>query len=130
MKYLPKIYAQSLVLALGESDYASRDKIFDNFINILKDNRDVLHFSEIEKEISKIITQKNNPKSLTCVLAHEIDLSDETIVQLKKLISNNSNPSFSFNKDIIGGIIVKYDDNLIDASVKHQLLKLRDNLTS
>ena len=60
------------------------------------------------------------------------DFSEEQIMDLKNKLENYTKKkvrmSFSHDDNIIGGFIVRFDDTVIDASIKHQLNLLKKKL--
>lgn len=47
--------------------------------------------------------------------------------QLEKTVNKKVRISFSVNKDLIGGFVIRMNDTVFDASVKHQLELLKEN---
>lgn len=55
-------------------------------------------------------------------------ITEATVEKIKKIFGKNSEISQITNKDMLGGIKIKVDDTVYDASLKTQLHKLKQSL--
>lgn len=135
MKYNPKHYAMSLYEALIGKDEISIKKTLDNFVGILKKNKDLSLVGKIFKEFEKYSFEKQG------ILSGEIFFARQTEKDIKTMIKNKLigrqiggkkikeiNFKEQINKDLIGGFKLKLGEILIDASIKGTLDRLCKNL--
>lgn len=94
-----------------------------NFIKILCENKKFYEFSSCVKEFNSIYDKENNIERLEAVTC--VPLSDIQIKKLKekaeKLISKNVFITNKIDESILGGVILKFSNTLIDGSVKNKL---------
>jgi len=103
-------------------------------------------------QLLKILTDKSRESLLDLILKHFIDyynvhhgiieiditsafeLDDEQVKNLVKQLEKKTGKKVELNKQInaelIGGMMVRIDDTVIDGSVKHKLSQLKSRLTS
>ncbi len=98
-----------------------------NLLKILADKGRFSEFKNIFEEYKKLQDEKNGVKSVTVISA--IELKDEYKSQitdaLAKRINKKINAAWQINPEIIGGLVVKIDDDIIDTSIKNKLDNLR-----
>ena len=130
MKISAKKYAISLYEATLGLEEIQVKGIIKNFIKILAKNNSLSQAPQIFKEFEKYWNLKQNTCQITCTTAMPMDkdlehqISGYFAKELKqKIILRNE-----INKNLVGGAIFNFGDTLIDASVKHQLIQLRNNL--
>ena len=111
-------------------DEVFKNEISSEVLNLLKILADKGRFDEFEnifEEYKKLQDEKNGIKSVTVTSA--IELKDEYKKQitdaLTKRINKKINAAWQINPDIIGGLVVKIDDDIIDTSIKNKLDNLR-----
>ncbi len=98
-----------------------------NFFKILIEKK---RFNEFEQIIVSYIDKVDEIKGIKRVtVVSAIDLTDENkkkiTDKLQSKLQKTIHASWQTDKDIIGGLIIKIDDDIIDTSVKNKL----DNLT-
>ncbi|MBL8030044.1 MAG: F0F1 ATP synthase subunit delta [Candidatus Doudnabacteria bacterium] len=128
MKYTSKQYAQSLHEALSESSPKDQDKVLDNFVKILVQNGDIPKYSEIEKELSELILQTQGKKVGYVSTAREMNLSTGVVEELNESVKSDLEIRQNVESGLVGGLVLKVGDKLIDASIKEQLNKLSKSL--
>jgi len=93
------------------------------FLEILTEKNKITRFEAIEKCYETKYNEFNNIKEVEITSA--IDLNDgyrQKIIQiLESKLNKNIMPKWNTDKSIIGGLIFKIGDTLIDTSVKHKL---------
>lgn len=129
MQYTSKQYSQALWELTEKKSPKERKVILDNFIKLLKKQKDFRKIDFIEKEFEGIYLAKKN--LLKAEITSSYPLSKISIAKIKKFISsffshkiNLITLSYKINKDLIGGFQIKTEDNLIDASTQNLLKKL------
>ena len=69
---------------------------------------------------------------INVVISSAVDLDEiqknEITKKLEKILDKKVISSFKIDSEIIGGFLAKYNDKIIDASIKHQLEKLKKQL--
>ena len=111
------------------------EKIFENkistetgsFINfVLEKNREDILF-DIFKEFLALVDKKNGVVKARIVSAVDLNdkLKQKMVDDLEKKINKKVTAAYSVDSKIIGGFIVRIEDTVYDASVKHQLSLLR-----
>jgi F-type H+-transporting ATPase subunit delta len=112
---LAKIFGSKIQKATSE---------FLEFI-IEKNREDIL--TEIMSEFLILKDQKEG--IVRTKITSSVELTDsikkEIVTKLEKRINNRVKPEYSVDQNLIGGFIVKIQDTVLDASVKHQLDLLR-----
>ena len=99
-----------------------------NFIKLLCENKKFYEFSSCAKEFNKIYDKENNIERLEAVTC--VPLSDVQVKKLKekaeKIISKNVIITNKLDESILGGVILKFSNSLIDGSVKNKLDTLKN----
>ena len=127
MKNIDKIYAQALYALLMDAD--DLDSIISGFLTTLKSKSLIHRVDHIIKEFEKIYNKKNNIVNLKIKSAY--NLEDDLVIKITKALGiEKYEMETEIDKDLIGGFVAQYDDNLIDMSLKNNLNKLHNQLTS
>lgn len=114
-------------------DSVFANQISDKTINFLKILIDKKRFNELGQIIqcfSNEVDDINNIKRVEVVSAVELSddrkqkLTDKLQTKLKKQVNIN----WVLDEDIIGGLIIKIDDDVIDNSLKNKLENLSKNI--
>ncbi len=131
MKITPKQYAESLYQAVvGKKDSEVKDAI-GNFVKVLINNNDISKADEIIKQFVRIWNREQGIVEAEVVSAKELDkkivkllngyiakLSGAKDVVIKEIV----------NKDILGGVVIKYKDKVLDGSLRMRLGELRSKM--
>lgn len=132
MKINPKKYA----LALYESvalEEGSIENLLKNFVKILAKNNDLSKAKKIEIEFNKIWNKKKGIVDANIISAKKTDKETLEIIEnyIKKISgSPNVNMQEEIDKDMIGGIIIKYEDKILDGSLRTSLKTLKEKLSA
>ncbi len=101
-----------------------------NFIRLLTEKGRISDYPLMVKEFVKLYNQKNNIKEVEAVTA--IPLSKELFTRLKTKLEEITGKtvvmSNTVDSSIMGGVVLKMDDEQTDASVVSRLAKLRAQL--
>lgn len=124
MKITAKQYAEALFSALAETDGKDHDKVMDNFVKVLTDNGDLGLYNQISEEFVKTEMAARNVREAEVTVARPQDTNQQLVEKLNEVIGSKVEVKKKIDEEIIGGVVVRVDDTLIDASVKTQL----DNL--
>ncbi|MBI4363524.1 MAG: ATP synthase F1 subunit delta [Candidatus Doudnabacteria bacterium] len=130
MKFSAKQYAQTLHDSLSESKPPDTDKILDNFVTVLVENNQIRLFDEIADEFMKIDLDRKGIKLAEVSSAKPLSLANEQkiIEQLNHLVSSKVQLKKQIDENLLGGVVIRLDDKLIDISVKNELKQLRSEL--
>ena len=131
MNILPKQYAKSLYQAVQDKDNSQIKDAINNFFNILIQNNDMAKAEEIVVEFEKIWNIEYEIIEAEVVSAKELDkntvkLLNDYIVGLsgaEKVILNQK-----INKNILGGAVIKYEDKILDGSLRMRLGELKTEM--
>jgi F-type H+-transporting ATPase subunit delta len=128
MKITPSQYAESLFDALSQTSPKDHDKILDNFVRILGQNGDLAKYEEIEEAYKILEMKEKGIKQAEVTVAQDMEINHQIIEDLNKIAQSKLKIKKKVDESIIGGIVMRVDDALLDASVKTQLKKLNDKL--
>ncbi len=131
MKITVNQYAKSLYAATKEKSQKEIADVVSNFVAILSKNRQVKLFPKISKKFEEIWNKENGIAKVEIVsmekLNEKILKSIEKFIEkkypVKKVILNNI-----VDEKIMGGIIIKVGDEILDGSVLRQLRNLKTSL--
>lgn len=102
------------------------DEKIINFLKILADKNRIREFSNIIRAYSDEVDEINDIKRAEVVSV--IELSEEqknkVIEKLQNRLHKKVIVNWTQDSSIIGGLVVKYDDDVIDCSLKNKLEKI------
>ncbi len=132
MKITPKQYAQSLYEVLkGKSKNEVKDYIL-NFFNTVVNNNDI---SKLERIIEQFEKKWNKEEGIIdAEIVSSRKLEGDIIKLVKNYIKKISgakevNILEKEDKKVLGGIVIKYEDKVLDASLKTKLNDLKLELS-
>lgn len=130
MKFSAKQYAEALYDSVQEVSPKDIDLVLNNFIDVLVSNNDLRKYPEIEDEYHKLELAKSGKKLAEVTTAHLLSKENERdiIDELNRIVKGDVELKKKIDERILGGVVVKIDDQLIDASVKTELEQLNDEL--
>jgi F-type H+-transporting ATPase subunit delta len=99
-------------------------------VRILAQNGDLGKHEEIDNEFRKLKLESQGIKEAEVTLAKEAQMNHTIIEELNKVVKGKLEIKQKIDESIIGGVVVRVDDTLIDASVKTQLNNLNQSLKS
>lgn len=131
MKISVKQYAQALLELTRDKKEADLSKVLKGFVKILVDHNQT---SKIERIIAAFISlwdKENNFVNAEILSAK--DLSKEITGLLEKYIKDISNAEdinikSSTNDEILGGVVLKYSDHILDASLRSRVQALKEGI--
>ncbi|MBI4050243.1 MAG: ATP synthase F1 subunit delta [Candidatus Doudnabacteria bacterium] len=131
MKFTTRQYAQALFSAISEVSTADHDKIINNFAAILQKNGDLGLVDRIEEEFRAIDRESKGIKLAEVTTAHTLTEEEEKrlVQKLNDYVKGEVEIKKRLDEGLIGGVMVKIGDELIDGSVKRQLQDLKDDLS-
>ncbi|MFA5359540.1 MAG: ATP synthase F1 subunit delta [Patescibacteria group bacterium] len=131
MKITAKQYALSLYETIDGQSAAQVKAVIKKFVELLAKKNQLSRAEKIIAEFIKIWNDKRGIIEAQAVSAKE--LNKETVKLLKNYIVKLSGAkevimSQEVNKDILGGVVIKYGDKVVDGSLKLQLVDLKEKL--
>ena len=101
-----------------------------NFLKILIDKKRFTEFSKIYAAYINKLNKINNIQPVTITSA--VDLTDEQkrniTRKLEEKLNKQIQPDWNIDNDIIAGLIVKINDDVIDTSIKNKINKISKEL--
>ncbi len=131
MKISSKQYALSLYELTVDKNEADLLEVLKKFTNFVIKNNDYNRIDDIVKELSKIWDEKNGELSVNLTSAHKLENDTKNIISdYLKNKTNFSKINFidTIRTDIIGGVILRYGDKIIDGSIKNNLNNLKNKI--
>lgn len=114
----------------GLIDSMGVDKIAANFLNLLVEKKRAEILPEIAEEFKIMVDSEKNISHGTVTSA--VELSDELQAKvqatLEKITGKKVELSTSVDPSLIGGIVAKVGDLVLDGSIKTQLAGLKDSI--
>ena len=125
-------YAKTLFESLQDTKKEDHDKILDNFVDALALNNDIGMFEEISAEFEKLDKASKGIKIAEVTSAKPLDKASEhgIIEHLNKAVNGKVELRKKIDERLLGGVVIKLEDTLIDASVKKSLEDLKNNLAN
>jgi F-type H+-transporting ATPase subunit delta len=101
-----------------------------NFLNLLVDKRRMFYIESIIKEFNQLVNNDENILEVGVTSAIEIDDSLKKKLQgkLEKQLDYEIIFQHRVDPEIIGGIIIRIGDKIIDGSIQYELNSLRERL--
>lgn len=130
MKFGAKDYAKALMETLELTAPNNESQVLDNFVKVLAENNDLRLFSEISDEFHKFELARKGIKQVEITSAHPINHENEKQIleELNKLAKQKVEIKKSIDENLVGGVVIRMDDRLLDASVKNDLEQLKQEL--
>lgn len=131
-KITPKKYAVSLYETLHQADREKIPALLKSFLAILIRNQDLKKSDKIIKAFIAYANDKEKHVEVTLSSAKTLDteLKDKVIDQLAKSLNREISVREEVDPSLLGGLILKYDDVVVDGSVKKKIELLAENLRS
>ncbi len=114
----------------GLIDTIKVDKVLANFLNLLVEKKRAEFLPEIAEEFKIMVDDAKNISHGTVISAVELSSEMQAKVQatLEKLTGKKVELSTSVDPSLIGGIVAKVGDLVLDGSIKTQLAGLKDSI--
>ena len=126
----PKIDSEAKKATLRKALEGRADPIFLNFLSVLIDKRRQRLLREIANEYNLLVDERLGRLNVQVTLAREPNaaMEQDLTAQLTKTLGRKVVPHITVNKDILGGIIVRYGDRVMDGSLRRRMLSMRRRL--
>jgi F-type H+-transporting ATPase subunit delta len=118
--------AQLLVKLLG----GDLDQFGVNFIRLLAKNHRIDLIADIAQQFDALKAQDENKThvNLTTAVSVEDEVQRRLTEEVSKKLNTESALQFEVDENIIGGIVLRIDDKVIDISIKNALKRLQKQL--
>ncbi|OIO07590.1 ATP synthase F1 subunit delta [Candidatus Falkowbacteria bacterium CG_4_10_14_0_2_um_filter_41_15] len=131
MKISARQYAESLAQAISASSDADVKVALDNFAKIMLENRDLNRRDEILAVFSQIWDQAQGELAAEFTGARAV--SDQTKTEVAEYLKAKTGAkkivlTEKVEADVLGGFILRYEDKVIDASLKRSLGDLKNEM--
>ena len=103
---------------------------FLNFLMIILDKRRQRILPEIGQVYRALLDEHLGLLNVQVTLAHEADerAEEEITAELSRILGRKVIPHIHVDSGILGGIVVRYGDRLMDGSLRRKLLRLRNRM--
>lgn len=103
-----------------------------NLVAVLIDNGRIANVAEVAAAYRSLLQQKMGIKPAEIVTARELgkEERDALVAEVSKLAGARIEASFTQDKSILGGTIVRIGSTVYDGSVRGRLQRLREELVS
>ena len=114
----------------GMIDSMEVDSVMGNFLNLLVEKKRAEILPEIAEEYKTMVDEEKNISHGSVISAVELsdELRENVQTTLEKLTGKKVELTTSVDPSIIGGIIAKVGDLVLDGSIKTQLAGLKDSI--
>jgi len=124
---MPKQSNKQLAIALYEAtqDLSENDlkKVVSNFVLLLVKIHKFKQANNIITEFTRYAKKQEGIMDIEITSARKLD--SEVIENIKKIFGDQTVSIEKTNPDILGGVIIKTEEVIFDASLKTQLIKLK-----
>lgn len=129
-KTTPKKYAISLYESLKDAEKDKITGILKSFIFLLVKNKQLAKADKIIEAFKRYANEQEGLLELSLFSAEKLDacLKDQIIEYLEQSLNKKIEAKDYTDKNLIGGIVLKYGDKVIDGSVKRRIELLAKTL--
>lgn len=103
-------------------------EVIRNFLMMLQKNNKLKKIEHIIEEFIQYSKKQAGIKEIEVESARKLDRP--TLDKIKKLFGEKSEVTEKINESLLGGVKIKIDDLVYDASLQKQLIKLKEKLIS
>ncbi len=128
MKFNHKQYAQALYEALQETKPKDQDVVIENFIEILKARGDLAEYEKIIAEYEIYDREQRGISEVEITTAGDVKMNKSLLDELNSIVGKDIEIKEKIDNNLIGGVVIKTGDTLIDGSIRHHLETLRKDL--
>ena len=129
MKISNEQYASALYQALQEVTDKHYETVIENFIRVLSGSGDLARYEQIITAYEELDRKERGVAKADLTFARKTEVNKEFMNSLNKLAEKKLEVTANIDESIIGGVVVKIDDILLDASVKSRLRRLKQELS-
>ncbi len=119
-------FAKALYEITKDLPKSNLPEVMEQFVLILQKNNKLKKVDYIIEEFENYAKKQEGIKMIEVQTARKLD--SVVINKLKKIFGEKSEITEVVNKDLLGGVKIKVDDLVYDASLKTQLSQLKQAL--
>ena len=126
----PRVSAQQKNDIIQKAYGGALPRTFVRFLQALVDHRRQMLIPIIAHEYHDLVDQVEGRVHASVTFAREADDRDRELVtsQLSRTLGKTVVPHFHVNPDVLGGIVVRVGDTVLDGSVRRRLAILRGRM--
>jgi len=126
----PKQYAAALYNSLSEASDKEHDKILDRFVGVLRANRALGMAGRIEEEFRRYDNEAKGVRLAEVTSARELTKEEEQkiVSELNRYVAGKAEIKKKVDEGLLGGIVIKLEDEIIDGSLRRRLKELKERL--
>lgn len=131
MKITPKQYAKGLLEVIAENP--GKEKFYlDNFLKIISANNDERNIPRIIDEFKRVSDAESGVKEVLAISAIKLssEVKKQIIEKLESVFKAKIKLSEKIDPNILGGLILEAENEIMDASVSTAIGKLKHSLNS
>lgn len=121
MRYTPKQYAKALYELLAEAKEGERADMVKRFARVLWERQDAGKFKDIARAFREYARMKEERVHVEITAASDLKVSDA-------VFGKNADVVIKKDPSLLGGVILKIDDLLVDNSVRGRLRRFKKAL--
>jgi F-type H+-transporting ATPase subunit delta len=130
MKFRLEQYVQALYDTFQETKPKDYDRVIANFVEILKSNGDLEHYERIIASYEEFDRKQKGITEIEVTTAREAQVNEKLIRELNEVAGNDVTIKRKVDENLIGGVVIKVEDTLIDGSIKTNLQNLHKRLSN
>jgi F-type H+-transporting ATPase subunit delta len=126
----PKINVARKKTVLREALAEQMSPLFMNFVLVVLQKRRQRLLRAIAAEYRDLLDEKLGRLHVQVTLAHEPDEATEQsiIAELSRILGRTVIPHITVDPALLGGIVVRYGDRVMDGSLRRRLVSLRHRM--
>ncbi|HUF51173.1 MAG TPA: ATP synthase F1 subunit delta [Longimicrobiales bacterium] len=126
----PKLDVEQKKQALRKALQSQVSPVFLNFVLVVLRKRRQRLLHAIAAAYRDLLDEKLGRLHVHVTMAHEPDEQTEqtVIAELSRILGRTVIPHVVVDPALLGGIVVRYGDNVMDGSLRRQLLSLRQRM--
>jgi F-type H+-transporting ATPase subunit delta len=128
----PRVSAAEKNRILGRAFESQLPRTFVRFLQALVNHRRQMLIPEIAREYHGLVDVVEGRIHASVTVAKEADQGERAAVaaQLSKAFGKDVVPHFAVNPAILGGLVVRVGDTVLDGSVRRRLASLRSRIAT
>ena len=128
----PKVSAAEKNAVLGRAFQDRMPRLFVRFIQTLVSNRRQMLIGQIATEYSTLVDEIEGRLHAGVTVAREPGADERQMIadQLSRAFGKQVVPHFSVNPAVLGGVVVRVGDTVMDGSVRRRLALLRNRMAA
>jgi F-type H+-transporting ATPase subunit delta len=126
----PRISADAKNELLGKAFQDRMPRVFVRFLQTVVKNRRQALIPEIAEEYRTLLDHVEGRVHAQVTVARESDDAERQLIakELSRVLGKTVIPHLTVNPAILGGVVVRVGDEVMDGSVRRRLAKLRNTL--